>query len=97
MIVSDDVRSDVRPHLDDLIVERARRALRARERQRPEFDLAWACGLPGPDPAITVDSSVQLSAGEKLDGVLRAIVGRQRRVIHALELHQLPRRAGKLE
>src|SRR5215471_14436141 len=97
MTVPGDVRSNVRPLLHDLIVHRARRALSARERQRPELDLARACGFPGPNPAITVDASVQLSAGEKLDGVLRPVVWCESRVIHALKLHQLPRRAGKFE
>src|SRR5215468_344283 len=42
MTVPDDVRGDVAPLPDDLIVQRTRRALRARQCQRTELDLAGA-------------------------------------------------------
>src|SRR5262245_30750423 len=95
MTVPDDVRSNIAPLLDDLIVQRTSWALRARQCQRAELDLASACLFPGPTPAITVETSSELSIGSELDGVFRAIVRRQGRIITALELHELPRRAGK--
>src|SRR5262245_53166694 len=93
MTVPDDVRSDIGPLPDDLIVQRTGRALRARQCEPAEFDLTGAGGFPGPASAITVDASGELSAIGELDRVLRAIVRRQGRIITALELHELPRRS----
>src|SRR5262245_16012622 len=95
MTVPDDVRSGIPPLPAALIVQRTGRALSACEGQRADLDLAGARGFPGPASAITVDTSGELSAIGELDGVLRAIVRRQDRVITALELHELPRRSSQ--
>src|SRR5262245_12716653 len=95
MTVPDDVRSDIAPLLDDLIVQRARWALRACQCERAELDLAGTSCCPRPTDAITADAHDELSAAGTPDGVFRACVRRQRRIVHALELHELPRRSGK--
>src|SRR5262245_27262424 len=93
MTVPDDIRPNVAPLLHEVIVQRTGQALRTRQRQRAELDLVRAAGLPRTVSAIAVDARNQLSAGGEFDRVPCAVIGSQRRVITALELDQLPRRA----
>jgi hypothetical protein len=90
--VLDDVRSNVAPLLHDLIVQRARRALRSCQRERTELELARAARFPSAASSIPVDARGQPAAGTEFDGVLRAIIGSSPRVVTALELDELPRR-----
>src|SRR5262249_35668204 len=93
--VPDHVRSNVAPLSDYLIVQRTWWALGACERQRTEFNLARAARFPGPASAITVDARCQFSIGFKVKCVLRAVGRHERRVVAALEFHELPRRSSK--
>ena len=79
--------------LHDVIVEEAGWTFRAGQRQWTELDLIRAGRLPGAAPSVAVDACGQLSARAEFDRVLCPLVRRQRRVITALELDELPRLA----
>ena len=95
MSVLDDIRPNVRHILDDSIVQRSRRAHRARHRHRSEHELARLGGFPGAAPAIAVDAHVDPPVGAKCHRVLRPIARRGDFVVHRLDTHQLPRRTGE--
>ena len=94
MTVPDDVRADVASLLHDVIVQGTGRAPGARQGQRAELDLR-AGRFPGAASAIAADARVQLSASAEFDRVLRAVIGRQRRIVTVLEPDETPGRAGE--
>jgi hypothetical protein len=60
---------------------------------RPKLELIRSRRLPRSGPAVAVDSRAHTAIGPERDRVLRPVIGRQRLVVTALKLHELPRRA----
>jgi len=77
MAFVDRVGSQVLPVLDHPIVERRRRALGARQRQRSERETEPPIGFPGAAAAVAVDAGAQPAVLLKGDGVIRRVPGFQ--------------------
>ena len=90
MTVSDYVRSDEAPLLHHLIVHGPCGARGACQGKRTDLELIRAGRLPAPAAPVAVNPRSELAVGAERNRVLRTVVGRQRRVIAALELHELP-------
>ena len=84
------------PVLNDAIVERAGRALRASERERAELELARSRRFPRSAPTVAVDPRACTTVSLEGDRVLRRVVGGQHPAVAALKLDELPRRAAQV-
>ena len=80
----------VRPHefpvLNDAIMERSGRALRASERERAKLELVPSGRIPRSATTIAVDPRAYTTVSREGDRVLCRVVGSQRLVVTALKL-----------
>jgi hypothetical protein len=92
--VLQDIRADEASLPDDLIVQGAGETDRARQRQGAELQRSARC-LPGRATTVAVDARAHVAVGTELEGVLRTVVGCQRRVVAPLEFDESPRCAAQ--
>ncbi len=90
MAVPDGIRPEVRPVIDDAIVQRAGRAHRARDSERSELDLTPSRGFPRSARAVAIDTRAHGTLRRKGESVLRPVFGSEDRAVAALELHETP-------
>src|SRR4029079_15138859 len=78
-----------------MIVQRARRAARARERQRGDLQVIAPAGVPGALRAMTADRRGEIPVLAEVERVGRRVVRLEPGAIRTLELDEAPRGPGQ--